>query len=353
LNNLLIKEIVSEIRGVVSDKQRKPIHRIIYELLSYLIINRDFPKYYSRNLLHRRDILNYLDYYCGKNEFYKIRTRVKDLQLMPFLENKVLFHYHFLGSGIRLPIHLGYNIGTKYFTSDGSRAIPDLVSFSSLVQQQISMTRSGSVFIKPIDGFGGRDCFRVDAGMLGSDYVADSYKKISTSKYLFQETIVQHPRIKEVYANSINTLRIHSCTYKSGQTDLISAYMRFGSRGSFVEGGGLGTIFIHIDMNTGKLGTFAYKNFEYGGDKFTRHPDTGYEFSGFQIPHFKEVLDMARAAAAILPYRLVGWDIAVSETGPVLLEGNINFGFWGAQIADSGFKKNKVFRTFFEELENK
>jgi hypothetical protein len=76
------------------------------------------------------------------------------------------------------------------------------------------------------------------------------------------------------------------------------------------------------------------------------YTDTGYEFAGFEVPYFMEALDTVKTAAAILPHRLVGWDIAITEEGPVLLEGNIDFGFWGAQIADGGYKKNRVFRSF-------
>ncbi len=357
INKLTLKkerigEFISEIKKVVSDKQRKPITRILHELVNYLIINKDYPKYYSRNMLHRKDAKNYLDYYIGKKEFYKIRTLVKDIELIPFLENKVLFHHHFKGSDIRLPSFLGYNIGSSFYYVCENKSIRDLNSYFRLIEELIARSESSSVFIKPISGFGGRGCFKVDSSMLNSDFLADVYKKIISAKYLFQETMYPHPLISTIYPHSLNTLRIHTCIYKSGHIGLVSAYMRFGSRGSCVEGGGLGTIYISIDMNTGTLGTYAKKNFEWGGNTYTRHPDTGFEFAGFTVPYFAAALETAKAAAAFLPYRLVGWDIAITGEGPVLLEGNINFGFYGAQIADGGYKKNKVFKQFFDELNN-
>lgn len=345
-----IEEIISEIKKVISDKQRKSIIRILYELLHYLIINKDYPKYYSSNMLHRKDARNYLDYYIGKKEFYKIRTLVKDNELIPFLENKLLFHHHFKGSDIRLPDYLGYNIGSSFYCLSENKSIHDMNSFCSLMKGLIARTESSSVFIKPVSGFGGRDCFRIDSAMLNSDSLVNVYKKVSSAKYLFQETIHPHPLISAIYPHSLNTLRIHTCIYKSGQIGMVSAYMRFGSKGSCVEGGGLGTIYISIDMDTGTLGTYARKNFEWGGDIYKRHPDTGFEFAGFTVPYFPAALEMAKAAAAFLPYRLVGWDIAITGEGPVLLEGNINFGFYAAQIADGGYKKNKVFKQFFDEL---
>lgn len=345
-----IKEVISEIRKVVYDKQRKSIFRILYELLHYFIINKDFPVYYSKHMLHRKGAKNYLDYYIGKKEFRKIRNSVRDTDLIGFLENKVLFHRHFKESNLKLPEFLGYNLGKEYFTPEGIRHMHNLNSFCYVMEEIVERTGVDSIFAKPISGIGGRDCFKINAKMLNPGSLAGIYDKIGSSKYLFQRTIDQHPLINAIYPHSVNTLRVHTCIYLNGKIDLISIAMKFGEKGKFVESGGKGTILISVDTDTGALGPYAFKNFEWGGDIYVRHPDTGFEFAGFIVPHFEAVKDMVKAAAMFLPYRLVGWDVALTEEGPVLIEGNHNFGFWAGQIADKGFKKNKVFKQFFDEL---
>ena len=46
---------------------------------------------------------------------------------------------------------------------------------------------------------------------------------------------------------------------------------------------------------------------------------------GFQLPVWTEACQLAREAARLfLPLRFVGWDIALTETGPVLVEANWN-----------------------------
>lgn len=345
-----IKEIISEVRKVISDRQRKPIIKILYELLSYFIINRDFPRYYSKHMLHRKDSKNYLDYYIGKKEFYKIRHSVKDAELAGFFDNKVLFYQHFRESNLKLPKHLGYNLGKMFFSPSGNRSIHNPESFHRLMSDLFLTTGATSIFAKPVSGWGGRDCFKIDADKLNLDCLGEIYNKISPAKYLFQETIIQHPQISAIYPYSVNTLRIHTGIFRNGEIELISATMKFGSNGNIVEAGGKGTIIIPIDMGTGRLGPFARKNFEYGGNIYFCHPDSGLEFAGFIVPYFEAAKEMAKVAAAFLPYRLVGWDVAITGEGPVLVEGNHDFGFWGAQIADGGFKKNKIFKSFFEEL---
>jgi hypothetical protein len=350
MNRASIKKNIAEFRKIVMDRHRKPIFRILNELLTYWIINKDYPEYYSKNMAHRRDVANYLDYYLGKKEFSKIRSLTRDKQLTPFFENKVLFHHHFKTSPIRLPHYLGYNIERNFLSPTGNRIIHDLKSFSLLAEELLAGTRSASIFIKPIDGVGGRDCFKIDSATINTDHLAKTYDKICVSKYLFEETLSPHPLVSAIYPHSMNTMRIHTCIFRNGQIGLVSTYMRFGSRGGFVEGGGLGTIFVGVDKESGTLRSHARKNFEYGGDIYTHHPDTGYQFEGFKVPHMEAALEMAKSAAAYLPHRLIGWDIAITEEGPVLFEGNVNFGFWGAQIADGGYKKNKIFKSFYEEL---
>jgi hypothetical protein len=54
------------------------------------------------------------------------------------------------------------------------------------------------------------------------------------------------------------------------------------------------------------------------------HPKTRVEFSGFQLPFWAKACDLAREVATrFVPVRTIGWDIALTPEGPVVLEGNI------------------------------
>lgn len=55
------------------------------------------------------------------------------------------------------------------------------------------------------------------------------------------------------------------------------------------------------------------------------HPDTGVQIVGAVIPDWGSVLDLTAAAACVLPgIRTQSWDVALTDSGPVLLE--VNFG---------------------------
>jgi hypothetical protein len=54
-----------------------------------------------------------------------------------------------------------------------------------------------------------------------------------------------------------------------------------------------------------------------------RHPTTGERLRGFRLPLWDTALRLVEAAAVHFPgLRLQNWDVAFSETGPVLIELN-------------------------------
>jgi hypothetical protein len=53
------------------------------------------------------------------------------------------------------------------------------------------------------------------------------------------------------------------------------------------------------------------------------HPATGLPIAGFQLPHWERVREILCAAAEqFRPVRSIGWDVAMTADGPVIIEGN-------------------------------
>jgi hypothetical protein len=48
--------------------------------------------------------------------------------------------------------------------------------------------------------------------------------------------------------------------------------------------------------------------------------------------------------------RLVGWDVAIGASGPVLIEGNSDYDITGNDLADGGYFANPTFRKAFHEI---
>ena len=83
-----------------------------------------------------------------------------------------------------------------------------------------------------------------------------------------------------------------------------------------------GNIAAPINLETGQVnGPGVYSDITKD-DEF-KHPVTGVELVGFQIPYWSESLQMVIDAALLHPQnRSIGWDVAITDKGPELIEGN-------------------------------
>lgn len=75
-------------------------------------------------------------------------------------------------------------------------------------------------------------------------------------------------------------------------------------------------------------------------------PDTGVAFNGFQIPCFEQAKEMVLLAALESDKILVvGWDVAISDKEPVIIEGNRRPGFDMVQTLDEGGRQDIVYQV--------
>ena len=81
-----------------------------------------------------------------------------------------------------------------------------------------------------------------------------------------------------------------------------------------------------INLDNGIVETSAKIKDPFVSDTFIKHPITGALITGVKIPFWEEVLDLVtNSALEIKDVRTVGWDVAISKSGPTLIEGNDNW----------------------------
>lgn len=129
----------------------------------------------------------------------------------------------------------------------------------------------------------------------------------------------------------------------------MSAFVRMGMNRSLIDNASAGGCFAGVDLEQGTLIQNGFTLSEVGYSVLERHPDTRVTFDGFAIPFFHEVLLAAKRAAELTPLAVVGWDIAISENGPVLVEGNSNCDLGASEIAYGGYYRNPIFRRLIED----
>ena len=106
----------------------------------------------------------------------------------------------------------------------------------------------------------------------------------------------------------------------NGDAHPLYAAMRLGSGGAVVDNFNHGGMVIPVSLETGALTGVAV---DKQGRSYEAHPDTKEVFDGYSLPHWEAALKLGLTAAKKVPtVRLVGWDIALTPTGPKLVEGN-------------------------------
>ena len=135
-----------------------------------------------------------------------------------------------------------------------------------------------------------------------------------------EEYIRQHPVMMSLNPHSVNTIRLVTLMV-DGNVKALAAVLRMGLDSNSITdnvcGGGIGAL---VDVTTGIVTSF-------GQDAYSRtyanHPLTGTRIIGLQIPHWDQVIDLAKSAHKCVPQcALYGWDIAITESGVDIVEGN-------------------------------
>lgn len=172
------------------------------------------------------------------------------------------------------------------------------------------------VVYKPLDGNGGIGIKVFD---VTDDVIEETYDEIvKLQRGVVEAFVVQHPEMSRITPSSVNTLRV-VCLSTDTTSEVAYVALRIGSGKSFVDNFTDGGMVAGVDLETG---TVVTNGFTVDGVSNAAHPETGTVFKGFKIPYFKEALEMVESAGRkVVGY--TGWDVAITENGPVLIEANI------------------------------
>lgn len=159
-------------------------------------------------------------------------------------------------------------------------------------------------------------------------------------RYLIQDFVYQHKDIAKIAPNSLNTIRVETVRWKKN-THIHYALARFSARAEAnVDNATQGGTFVGIDIDRGVLREFGeYFKFENGAHE-TEHPISGVTYKDFPLPYWDEIVELVTKLHPLF-YGLVsvGWDIAITENGPIVLEGNTSPCSKMAQMANGGLKQ--------------
>lgn len=271
------------------------------------------------------------------------------------LEDKWVTQLYFASLGIPVPKAYGFYHPSFGLTSDGlSLRTPE--QLATLLRPSCPL----QLIIKPRVGSQGRDIilasFREDRGAIkvsadDRDYTLSAFVEdvlckgpgdVESTQWIFQEHLSQNSFLSRINPYNVNTIRIVTFIGFDNDIQIHHSALRLGRKGGIVDNWSRGGFSVFIDAASGQLGR-GFSKPRYGGDWVGVHPDTGAQFEGQIIPGWERVLDVCRRAAASLSdVRTVGWDVALTDDGPVIIEGNPVWGLPVVQIHTKGYLTDEV-----------
>jgi hypothetical protein len=172
-------------------------------------------------------------------------------------------------------------------------------------------------------------------------------ERAKREELVVQPRLENHPSIARFSARGLCTLRIVTYfTAKMGRPDCLFSCWRMPVGEAHVDNFAAGGIAAAVS-ESGHLSPAVGKNVSIG--TFTHHPTTDARIAGERLPHWREMVELALTAHEKVrePY-FVGWDIALVDEGPLLLESNTNWGVDLAQMPHNRPLGETKFAEFFD-----
>jgi hypothetical protein len=281
------------------------------------------------------------DYIIAANEI--IRKKYfpeKDVKKDP-IYNKIALIKQLAHHNIPTSHFIGKIENKTFFSAQKTRAIESKFQLKRVFDTILE--DYPSVFVKKADSGNGSNVFKIEE---------DTKNLIDNidpgSDYIIEKTIIQHKALASINPNCINTLKV--ITFReSDDIYFPNSYLRIGVGRSYLDNAKYGGFFIKYDIDANKLDEVGYTYVNYGGKSFYKHPDTNYVFKDKSLIYSEEIKKILTKAALLFGGPLIGWDIAYSINGPIIIEASLNPNLKKSQITSKGLLSNPIYNKIFSK----
>lgn len=150
---------------------------------------------------------------------------------------------------------------------------------------------------------------------------------LSNEPLIFESLVHQTEQFAAFNASSVNTVRFMTALYPDGSAKVIATFIKIGRAGRCVDNaGGGGNVDVCVDVATGKICHAIQFEGWHRVKEIDSHPDSGNPLNGVVIENWESVKAEVICFQQAFPYcKVAGWDIAITNEGPVVIEVN---DFW-------------------------
>ena len=219
-------------------------------------------------------------------------------------------------------------------------------------------------FGKPVNGSQSIGAFSADGYEPHSDFVLlTNGSRLSLQEaagfiwthgragYLIQHRIIPHAVTRQLCGQRLACVRILTGRV-NGKTDILRACWKIPGAANIADNfRHNGNLLASVDLTDGRILRLTHRLGEKLVD-VSAHPETGAALIGNYVPQWQAVRAVALAASTVDDgLSLVGWDIAPTDQGAVLIELNHTPDFNLHQIADRRGMLDDVFCTYLAQCD--
>ncbi|SCI71274.1 sugar-transfer associated ATP-grasp domain-containing protein [Intestinibacter bartlettii] len=301
-------EQINNVSIEISKKTSIKKQKIIYDIIKCSIKYSASPNNYKKFKFYELDD-DKRKTYITNGDSEKLIKKYNDNKYRDIFENKILFAQKF----------------KKFFKRDW-------LDLSKVTYDEFKkfISNKTKVIYKPVDSAQAQGIEVIKVDKFKDTEELYNYLTTKYKTGILEDWIIQHEDIDKIYPNAINCLRIITIV-EDNKCNIVAVNFGMGN-GKEISNLATGDIVAYVDFDTGILKTDASN---FSGQVFKNHPITNKKIKGFQLPFWKETCQMLEEASKVIPQvRYVGWDIAITSDGPVIIEGNTSPGYVYFQVPE-------------------
>jgi len=302
---------------------------------------RGFPLTEAANLglLDSRLPVADLDEHVSRARTRPLQDRLNPPPLTPLTEDKAVFYR--LCEELEIPtpkLHAIFFRDRAGWASDGS-----MPASREEWCRFFSDGPDGDLVVKPANGHWGEEVgiYRRLEGRLadsnGSPLAPGDLYDVMRGvdrfpNWVVQERLRNHPDILHLSGtDTVQCARMVTLVASSGDPELVWAHFRALASDALYDNfrvGERGSLRVEIAREDGRLGRAVGVAPEgMGFVEVDIHPKTGVAFAGFRLPFWPQACRLVEEAASrLVPLQTLGWDVAFTPNGPVIIEANSAWG---------------------------
>jgi len=301
------------------------------------------------NMLSKHNICRYKKNIYSNEEYLSLQKKLNPASFVQMTESKTYFYKLCEQKGIPTP-KIFFYINKESSSNTRKQIVTD-------VKYQLNSLSDGNFIVKPSSGTHGKGIFffskkAEEFQIIGAKtFTLDSFTYhlgalCYLHDYIIQERITNHTDILSFApSDALQTLRVNSLII-DGECSIIFCLFKQAGYGQLVDNFNMGqnksTLWV-VDSKTGQL-VQGYQINENGYG----HKEVLNFKKNICLPFWSETLELVRSASKqFLPLRTVGWDVAITNKGPIIIEGNC---FFDPASSIEGYDQENIYQQLKKQV---